>query len=223
MNLNYNNNAKFFHPKSALMYVGGVIAILGIPAFIATGTLFLALPFVGLGALCIAINRELNTKESEIRAEIKRTTDEMEKELENRFYDPKRPYPRMLQTVIGDYVYGEEGILLRPLKIGKPISSTYHAAVFGFKNGRLHVLERRFSLIRDELTENLCCLEFCELDRLDYREVEKSGITCSELSLYKADGTLVSRVPAPTDYSVQKFVSDTNDIFRRHREEAAAE
>ena len=223
MNINYNNNKKFFYPKSILMYVGGVIALLGIPAFIASGTVILALPFVGVGALCIAINRELNTKETEIRAEIKRASDELEKELEDRYYDPKHPFPKMLQTVIGDYVYGEEGILLRPLKIGKPISSTYHMVSFGFKNGKLHILERKFSLVRDELSENCWRFDFLELDRLDYKEVERGGVACSELSLYKVDGSLVLTVPAPTDYAMQKFVSDTNDIFKRHRDEAAAE
>ena len=223
MHLNYNNNTKFFHPKSVLMYVGGVLALLGIPAFIASGTVILALPFVGAGALCIAINRELNTKETEVRAEIKRASDELEKELEDRYYDSKHPFPKMLQTVVGDYVYGEEGILLRHMKIGKPISSTYHMASFGFKGGKLHVLERKFSLIHEDLTENCWRFDFLELDRLDYHEVEKGGYTCSELSLYKADGTLVLTLPAPTDYSMQKFVSDTNDIFKRHRDEAAAE
>ena len=211
MNLNYNNNVKFFHPKSVLMYVGGVLAVLGIPMFIATGTVIAALPFVGVGALCIAINRELNTKETEIRAELKRVADELEKELEDRYYDPKHPFPKMLQTVVGDYVYGEDGILL------------YHVASFGFKGGKLHILERKFSLIREDLHENCQRFDFLDLDRFDYREVEKGGITCSELSLYKNDGTLVLTIPAPTDYSMQKFVSDTNDIFKRHRDEAAAE
>lgn len=223
MNLNYNNNVKFFHPKSILMYVGGVIALLGIPAFVVAGTVLAALPFVGAGALCIAINRELNTKETELRADIKRSTDAIEKDLEDMYYDSKHPFPKMLQTVVGDYVYGEEGILLRPLKIGKPISSTYHAASFGFKSGKLYILERKFSLIREEMTENTYRFDFIELDRVEYKEVEMQGFTCSELSLYKADGTLVLTVPAPTDYTMQKFVSDTNAIFQRHRDEAAAE
>ena len=223
MNLNYNNNLKFFHPKSILMYVGGVIAILGIPAFIVAQTLLAALPFVGVGALCIAINRELNTKETEVRAELKRVTDELEKEIEDRYYDSKHPFPKMLVTVVGDYVYGEDGILLRHLKMGKPISSSYHAAAFGFKNGKLHVLDRKFSLIRDDLSENCVRLDFLDVDRFDYSEVEKGGITCSILSLYKTDGTLVVSVPAPTDYAMQKFVSDSNSIFKRHRDEAAAE
>ena len=223
MNLNFSNNKKFFYPKSVLMYVGGMIALLGIPAFIASGTVLLALPCVGVGALCIAINRELNTKETEIRSDIKRVCDEIEKDLEDRYYDSKHPFPKMLQTVVGDYVYGEEGILLRHMKIGKPISSTYHVASFGFKNGKLHILERKFSLICDQSSENCYRFDFLELDRFDYLEVEKGGFACSELSLYKADGTLVLTIPAPTDFAMQKFVSDTNDIFKRHRDEAVAE
>lgn len=220
MNLNFSNNVKFFRPRSALMYVGGAVALLGLLAFIVTGVLFFALPFVGVGVLCIAINRELNTKESEIRGEIKRVTDDMEKELENRHYDPMRPYPRMLVSTVGDYVYGEKEILLRPMKIGKPISSTYHAAVFGFKNGKLHILERRFSLIRDEVSENCYRFDFSELERFELCEVERGGVACSELSLYGADGRVVLKMPVPSDFSVQKFVSDTNDIFDRHRADA---
>ena len=220
MNLNFSNNVKFFRPRVALKYIGGVLAVLGIPIFILTGVLFFALPLVGAGVLCIAINRELNTRESEIRFEIRRVTDDMEKELENRYYDPMRPYPRMLVSTLGDYVYGEKGILLRPMKLGKPISSTYHAASFGFKNGKLHILERRFSLIRDELVEHSYRFDFRDLERFELCELEKTGICFSELSLYGADGRVVLKMPVPLDFSVQKFVSDTNDIFDRHRADA---
>ena len=222
MNLNYNSNRKFFFPKSLLMYIGGGIALLGIPAFAITGGIYFALPFIGIGALCIAINRELNTKESDLKESIKRVTGTLEADLENQYYDPKRPFPRMLQTVIGDYVYGEENILIRPQKIGKPISSMYHAASFGFKNNYLHILERKFSLIDERFTENFYRFAFTDLDRIDYAEEENAGVKQSFLSLYGTDSALICKIPAPTDYTMQKFVDDTNMIFRRHREELAA-
>ena len=127
----------------------------------------------------------------------------------------------MMITVVGDYVTEGEGLLFRRSSLGKNITSRYHVAAIGTKNGRLYYSEERFSTVDDsDFSASEGDFDFSELDRVDYGPAEGAAVPHSEFALIGRDGTEIFRVPAPTDYTTEKYVEDLNAIFTRaHAEE----
>ena len=221
MNMNYQSNRTFFKPKKALRYVGGAFCLVSVPLFILGFHLVLVLLPLITGVLCLLVSREINVRGSEVEEQIKAETDRLAAELEDKHYDVKHPYPKMMVTVVGDYVTEGEGLLIRRSSLGKNISSRYHVAAIGTKNGRLYFLEERFSTVDDsDYSSSEGEYDFGELDRVDYGPVAGAAIPHSEFALISAGGEEVLRVPAPTDYTTEKYVEDLNVIFARARNEA---
>lgn len=219
--MNYQSNRTFFKPKKALRYVGGAFCLVSVPLFILGFHLVLVLLPLIIGVLCLLVSREINVRGSEVEEQIKAETDRLAAELEDKHYDVKHPYPKMMVTVVGDYVTEGEGLLIRRSSLGKNISSRYHVAAIGTKNGRLYFLEERFSTVDDsDYSSSEGEFEFSELDRVDYGPVEGAAIPHSEFALFTRNGEEVFRVPAPTDYTTEKYVEDLNVIFARARNEA---
>ena len=221
MNMNYQSNRTFFKPKVALRYVGGTFCLLSVPLLIlGFRVVFVILPFI-IGVLCLLVNRELNVRGSDVEEQIKAETDRLASELEDKYYDVKHPYPKMMITVVGDYVTEGEGLLIRRSSLGKNISSRYHVAAIGTKNGRLYFLEERFSTVDDsDYSSSEGEFDFSELARVEYGPAEGATVPHSEFALISAEGKEIFRVPAPTDYTTEKYVEDLNVIFARARNEA---
>ena len=218
MDMNYQSNRTFFKPRVALRYVGGVFCLLAVPLFFFYAGL--AIPPLIIGVICLLINREINVRGSEVEEQIKAETDRLAARLEDQYYDVKHPFPKMMITVVGDYVTEGEGLLFRRSSIGKNITSRYHVAAIGTKNGRLYFLEERFSTIDDsDYSSSDGEFDFTELDRVEYGPAEGAKVPHSEFALIKTNGEEALRVPAPTDYTTQKFADDLNVIFERARAE----
>ncbi len=216
MNMNYQSNRTFFKPRVTLRYVGGALCLLAIPLFFLS--LFFALPPLIIGVLCLLVNREINVRGSDVEEQIKAETDRLASELEDKHYDVKHPFPKMMITVVGDYVTEGEGLLIRRSSLGKNITSRYHVAAIGTKNGRLYFLEERFSTIDDsDYSSSEGEFDFAELDRVEYGPAEGAKVAHSEFAVIKKNGEEVLRVPAPTDYTTEKYVEDLNVIFARAR------
>jgi len=214
MNMNYQSNLTYFKPKKALGYVGGVFCLLAVPAFFMVG-IFALIPLI-IGVLCLFVNRELNVRGSDVEEQIKAETDRLAAELEDKHYDVKQPNPRMTVTVIGDYVTEGEGLKIRRSSLGKNITSRYRVAAVGTKNGRLYFLEESFSTIDDgNYSSSEGDYDFTELDRVEYGPAEGASIPHSEFAIIAKSGEEVLRVPAPTDYTTEKYVEDLNADFRR--------
>lgn len=219
MNMNYQSNRTFFKPKRALRYIGGAFCLLAVPVFFMMGTVAL-IPLI-IGVLCLFISREINVRGSEVEEQIKTETDRLSAELEDKYYDVKHPYPKMMVTVVGDYVTEGEGLKIRRSSLGKNITSRYHVVAIGTKNGRLYFLEERFSTIDDsDYSSSEGEFDFNELDRVEYGPAEGATVPHSEFALISAEGKEIFRVPAPTDYTTEKYVEDLNVIFARARNEA---
>ena len=219
MNMNYQSNRTFFKPKRALRYIGGAFCLLAVPVFFMMGTVAL-IPLI-IGVLCLFISREINVRGSEVEEQIKTETDRLSAELEDKYYDVKHPYPKMMVTVVGDYVTEGEGLKIRRSSLGKNITSRYHVVAIGTKNGRLYFLEERFSTIDDsDYSSAEGEFDFNELDRVVYGPAEGATVPHSEFALISAEGKEIFRVPAPTDYTTEKYVEDLNVIFARARNEA---
>ena len=219
MNMNYQSNRTFFKPKKALRYVGGAFCLLAVPVFFMMGTVAL-IPLI-IGVLCLFVSREINVRGSEVEEQIKTETDRLSAELEDKYYDVKHPYPKMMVTVVGDYVTEGEGLKMRRSSLGKNITSRYHVVAIGTKNGRLYYAEECFSIIDDsDYSSSEGDFDFDELDRVEYGPAEGATVPHSEFTLISAAGEEVFRVPAPTDYTTEKYVEDLNVIFARARNEA---
>ena len=220
MNMNYTGNRTYFKPKKVLRYVGGVFCLLAVPAIVFIRVMAL-IPFI-IGVLCLLVSRELNVRGTDVEEQIKTETDRLAAALEDKYYDVKHPFPKMMVTVIGDYVTEGEGLLMRRSSLGKNITSRYHVAAIGTKNGRLYYSEERFSTVDDaDYSSSEGEYDFAELDRVDYGPAEGAKIPHSELALFTRKGEEVFRVPAPTDYTTQKYVEDLNAIFTRAHEKRA--
>ena len=221
MNMNYQSNRTFFKPKKALRYIGGTFCLLSVPLLILGFHLVLVLLPLIIGVLCLLVSREINVRGQEVEEQIKTETDRLAAELEDKYYDVKHPYPKMMVTVVGDYVTEGEGLLIRRSSLGKNITSRYRVAAIGTKNGRLYFLEECFSTVDDsDYSSSEGEFDFAELDRVEYGPVEGAAVPHSEFALISADGKEVLRVPAPTDYTTEKYVEDLNVIFARARNEA---
>ena len=219
MNMNYTSNRTYFKPRRALGYVGGAFCLLAVPAFFIVRVMAI-FPLI-IGVLCMFVNRELNVRGADVEEQIRTETDRLSAELEDKHYDVKHPYPKMMITVVGDYVTEGEGLLFRRSSLGKNITSRYHVAAIGTKNGRLYYSEERFSTVDDsDFSASEGDFDFSELDRVDYGPAEGAAVPHSEFALIGRDGTEIFRVPAPTDYTTEKYVEDLNAIFTRaHAEE----
>lgn len=219
MNMNYTSNRTYFKPRRALGYVGGAFCLLAVPAFFIVRVMAI-FPLI-IGVLCMFVNRELNVRGTDVEEQIWTETDRLSAELEDKHYDVKHPYPKMMITVVGDYVTEGEGLLFRRSSLGKNITSRYHVAAIGTKNGRLYYSEERFSTVDDsDYSSSEGEFDFSELDRVDYGPAEGAAVPHSEFALIKRNGEEVFRVPAPTDYTTEKYVEDLNAIFTRaHAEE----
>ena len=219
MNMNYQSNRTFFKPKRALRYVGGVFCLVAVPVFFMMGTVAL-IPLI-IGVLCLFISREINVRGSEVEEQIKTETDRLSAELEDKYYDVKHPDPKMMVTVVGDYVTEGEGLKIRRSSLGKNITSRYHVVAIGTKNGRLYYAEECFSIIDDsDYSSSEGEFDFSELARVEYGPAEGATVPHSEFALISAEGKEIFRVPAPTDYTTEKYVEDLNVIFARARNEA---
>ena len=219
MNMNYQSNRTFFKPKKALRYVGGAFCLLAVPVFFMMGTVAL-IPLI-IGVLCLFVSREINVRGSEVEEQIKTETDRLSAELEDKYYDVKHPYPKMMVTVVGDYVTEGEGLKMRRSSLGKNITSRYHVVAIGTKNGRLYYAEECFSIIDDsDYSSSEGEFDFSELARVEYGPAEWATVPHSEFALISAEGKEIFRVPAPTDYTTEKYVEDLNVIFARARNEA---
>lgn len=218
MNMNYTSNRTYFKPKKALGYVGGAFCLLAIPAIIPL-RVFALIPLI-IGVLCLFVNRELNVRGSDVEEQIKAETDRLAAALEDKHYDVKHPYPKMMVSVVGDYVTEGEGLKIRRSSLGKNITSRYHVAAIGTKNGRLYFSEERFSTIDDsDFSSSEGDYSFDELDRVEYGPAEGATIPHSEFALIARSGEILFRVPAPTDYTTERYVEDLNAIFARARGE----
>ena len=218
MNMNYQSNRTFFKPKRALRYIGGAFCLLAVPVFFMMGTVAL-IPLI-IGVLCLFISREINVRGSEVEEQIKTETDRLSAELEDKYYDVKHPYPKMMVTVVGDYVTEGEGLKIRRSSLGKNITSRYHVVAIGTKNGRLYYSEERFSTIDDsDYSSSEGEFDFSELARVEYGPAEGAAVPHSEFALISAEGKEIFRVPAPTDYTTEKYVEDLNVIFARAHNE----
>ena len=219
MNMNYTSNRTYFKPRRVLGYVGGAFCLLAVPAFFIVRVMAI-FPLI-IGVLCLFVNRELNVRGVDVEEQIRTETDRLSAELEDKHYDVKHPYPKMMITVVGDYVTEGEGLLFRRSSLGKNITSRYHVAAIGTKNGRLYYSEERFSTVDDsDFSASEGDFDFSELDRVDYGPAEGAAVPHSEFALIKRNGEEVFRVPAPTDYTTEKYVEDLNAIFTRaHAEE----
>ncbi|MBR4336228.1 MAG: hypothetical protein IKP74_07225 [Clostridia bacterium] len=217
--MNYTSNRTYFKPRRALGYVGGAFCLLAVPAFFIVRVMAI-FPLI-IGVLCLFVNRELNVRGTDVEEQIRTETDRLSAELEDKHYDVKHPYPKMMITVVGDYVTEGEGLLFRRSSLGKNITSRYHVAAIGTKNGRLYYSEERFSTVDDsDYSSSEGEFDFSELDRVDYGPAEGAAVPHSEFALIKRNGEEVFRVPAPTDYTTEKYVEDLNAIFTRaHAEE----
>lgn len=219
MNMNYQSNRTFFKPKKALRYVGGAFCLLAVPVFFMMGTVAL-IPLI-IGVLCLFVSREINVRGSEVEEQIKTETDRLSAELEDKYYDVKHPYPKMMVTVVGDYVTEGEGLKMRRSSLGKNITSRYRVVAIGTKNGRLYYAEECFSIIDDsDYSSSEGDFDFDELARVEYGPAEGATVPHSEFALISAEGKEIFRVPAPTDYTTEKYVEDLNVIFARARNEA---
>ena len=220
MNMNYTSNQTYFKPKKALRYVGGVLCLFTIPMLFMGARTFSLIPLI-LGVLCLLVNRELNVRGTDVEEQIKAETDRLSAALEEKYYDVKHPFPKMMITVVGDYVTEGEGLKMRRSSLGKNITSRYHVVAIGTKNGRLYFLEERFSTIDDsDYSSAEGEFDFNELDRVVYGPAEGATVPHSEFALISAEGKEIFRVPAPTDYTTEKYVEDLNVIFARARNEA---
>ena len=222
MNMNYASNRVYFKPKKALRYIGGAFCLFAVPLFF----LFLPLAIFSLviGVLCLLVNRELNVRDVDVNEQIKAETDRLAAALEEKYYDVKHPYPKMMVTVVGDYVTEGEGLQMRrsTSAAGRYITSRYHVAAIGTKNGRLYYWEERFSTVDDsDFSESDGEYDFAEIDRVEFGAVEGATIPHSEFVLFAKNGEEVLRVPAPSDYTTEKYVEDLNAVFARAHEESA--
>lgn len=212
MNMNYQSNRTFFKPKKVLGYVGGVFCLLAVPALFMIG-IFALIPLI-IGVFCLLVNRELNVRGTDVEEQIKTETDRLAAALEDQHYDVKHPYPKMMITVIGDYVTEGEGLLIRRSSLGKNITSRYHVVAVGTKNGRLYFSEERFSTIDDsDFSSSEGDFDFAELDRVEYGPAEGAKIPHSEFALFARDGKEIFRVPAPTDFTTEKYAEDLNAVL----------
>ncbi len=223
MHFNYKTNRTFFRPRRALSYVGGCIALLGIPIFFLAGGVFAAaLPFVLVGLGCLVINRELNTKEGDIDEQIEHELERGADALLDRFYDPRHPDPRMRITTAGGFVTEGDGILIRRGQLHKTVSSEYHAAHFGFKGDMLHIAEVRFSLVEERSETKYHSFPLAALDRLEYR-MREGELPHPELALFSGEGELVLAVPTHTNYTIEQMAEEMTAAFARARENTEGE
>jgi len=221
MELRYTSNRSYFlynKPAKVLCWIAVFFFC------VALVTLFFAsaicLSCVIFGVSFYLLGEELGVHEEVLEEQTLAESERLGVELEERYWDVARPFPRMVVKVIGDYETEGEGVLVRRSKtLGRFISSRYHVAAIGLKDQRLYYSERDFSLIE----ENKCIerggeRDFTDLDRADYGSVEDAAIPHSEFALFGRDGEEILRVPAQSDYSIQRYTDDLNAVLAHARE-----
>ena len=217
MELNYNANRNYFmyqKPSSFLHRFGITFSGIAIILFFTAFTTVAAL--CGIGAVCfLLVSEEINESDDEIESQIIRETDRLCNELEEKHWDLKNPFPRMIVSSVGDFVTDESGLRFRRAKDrGKTFTSRYSVVAIGLKKQRLYFAGERYSLIdENDFSATEGEYDFTELDRADYREAEGATIPHAEFAIYLKNGEEVFRVPAPFDYTTEKYAEDLSAVF----------
>ena len=223
MELRYTANRYYFDyqkPSTLLRRVGYTLSGLALVAMI----LFVGIAIMlGIVAICfLLVAEELNESDTDIDAQVRRETNRLCKEFEDKHWDTLNPYPRMIISSIGDFVTEGEGLKTRRAQAhGKTFTSRYEVVAIGLKNQRLYYSVERYSLIdENEFASTEGEYDFLELDRADYAPVEGATIPHCEFALIKRDGEEAFRVPAPDDDTTERYTEDLNSVFEHARDRA---
>ena len=223
MELRYTANRYYFDyqkPSTLLRRVGYTLSGLALVAMI----LFVGIAIMlGIVAICfLLVAEELNESDTDIDAQVRRETNRLCKEFEDKHWDTLNPYPRMIISSIGDFVTEGEGLKTRRAKeYGRTFTSRYQVVAIGLKNQRLYYSGEKYSLIdENEFSATEGEYDFLELDRADYAPVEGATIPHCEFALIKRDGEEAFRVPAPDDDTTERYTEDLNTVLEHAREKA---
>ena len=223
MELRYTANRYYFDyqkPSTLLRRVGYTLSGLALVTII----LFVRIAIIlGILSVCfLLVSEELNESDSDVDEQVRRETNRLCKEFEDKHWDTLNPYPRMIISSIGDFVTEGEGLKTRRAKEhGKTFTSRYQVVAIGLKNQRLYYSGEKYSLIdENEFSATEGEYDFLELDRADYAPVEGATIPHCEFALIKRDGEEAFRVPAPDDDTTERYTEDLNTVLEHAREKA---
>lgn len=220
MDLRYTANRYYFDyqkPSTFLRRIGYVLSGFVLVTMI---VVLAAAVIFGILAVCfLLVSEELSESDSDVDEQIRRETNRLCAELEEKHWDTLRPYPRMIVSSIGDFVTDGEGLKFRHAKEqGRTFTSRYQVVAIGLKDQRFYYSGEKYSLIdENEFAATEGEYDFVELDRVDYAPVDGATIPHSEFALIKKDGEEAFRVPAPTDYTIERYVEDLNVVLKHAR------
>ena len=220
MDLRYTANRYYFDyqkPSTFLRRIGYVLSGFVLVTMI---VVLAAAVIFGILAVCfLLVSEELSESDSDVDEQIRRETNRLCAELEEKHWDTLHPYPRMIVSSIGDFVTDGEGLKFRHAKEQRrTFTSRYQVVAIGLKNQRFYYSGEKYSLIdENEFAATEGEYDFVELDRVDYAPVDGATIPRSEFALIKKDGEEAFRVPAPTDYTIERYVEDLNVVLKHAR------
>ena len=223
MELRYTANRYYFayqKPSTFLHRIGYTFAAITLVLIVVYAA---AAIILGILSVCfLLVSEELNESDTDIDEQVRRETNRLCKEFEDKHWDTLNPYPRMIISSIGDFVTEGEGLKTRRAKAhGKTFTSRYEVVAIGLKNQRLYYSGEKYSLIdENEFSATEGEYDFLELDRADYAPVEGATIPHCEFALIKRDGEEAFRVPAPDDDTTERYTEDLNTVLEHAREKA---
>ena len=225
LNLKYTANRSYFayhKPVIALRCIGAFFAAIALGGIIFP---IVSAPFGFLAIAFFLVSRDLNETDSDVDEQIRRETERLCFEFENKHVDVLRPYPRMVVSSVGDFVTEGEGLKTRRSgDLGKTFTSRYQVVAIGLRNRRLYYSGERYSLIDEKeyaTTEGV--YNYLDLARAEYGPVEGAEIPHFEFALIKRNGEEAFRVPAPNNTETERYAEDLNLSLENARANEAQE
>ncbi|MBO4283956.1 MAG: hypothetical protein J5958_04950 [Clostridia bacterium] len=225
LDLRYTANRSYFayhKPVIALRCIGAFFAAIALGGIIFPTV---SAPFGFLAIVFFLVSRDLNETDSDVDEQIRRETERLCAEFENKHVDVMRPYPRMVVSSVGDFVTEGEGLKTRRSgDLGKIFTSRYQVVAIGLRNRRLYYSGERYSLIDEKeyaTTEGV--YNYLDLARAEYGPVEGAEIPHFEFALIKRNGEEAFRVPAPDNTETERYAEDLNLSLENARAKEAQE
>ena len=225
LDLKYTANRSYFayhKPVIALRCIGAFFAAIALGGIIFP---IVSAPFGCLAITFFLMSQELNETDSDVDEQIRRETERLCSEFENKHVDVLNPWPRMVISSVGDFVTEGEGLKTRQSgDLGKIFTSRYQVVAIGLRNRRLYYSGERYSLIDEKeyaATEGV--YNYLDLARAEYGPVEGAEIPHFEFALIKTNGEEAFRVPAPDNTETERYAEDLNLSLENARAKEAQE
>ena len=211
--INHLHNRNFFNPQYKLRNIGiwllGAGFVLYLILSLAQTLTLLATPLLLAGVVCVVISYETAVTEDDLQDQITKRKVQFQQEIENKYYDVKRPLPKLKVQLFGGYLTEGEGLLTRRTKTGRLITSRYHLVLLGTKSNHLYLEEEIINLVEEKSEQKSQEFPFYEVCRTTLVPNDMDA-NRARFQIFDYRDRCLLDVQVPNDYEMQKLSEQLN-------------